>query len=142
MAEILHKLSINAPRERIYEALSTRQGLEQWWTTTTDGISVPDELLTFRFGEHAIEMRVTEMTPGHRVAWECTKSGPEWVGTKLSFELTEENGKTTLHFGHRGWADASDFYSHCSMRWAMFLLSLRELAETGKGRPFPYALPI
>jgi hypothetical protein len=27
--------------------------------------------------------------------------------------------------------------AHCSARWAYFLLSLKGLAETGKGTPFP-----
>ena len=31
---------------------------------------------------------------------------------------------------------------HCSMKWATFLLSLKELAETGKGRPSPEDLKI
>ncbi len=27
---------------------------------------------------------------------------------------------------------------HCSIRWAIFLLSLKSLLEDGKGTPFPY----
>jgi hypothetical protein len=40
-------------------------------------------------------------------------------------------------FGHRNWREAVEFTAHCSMKWATFLLSLRELVETGKGRPSP-----
>jgi hypothetical protein len=32
--------------------------------------------------------------------------------------------------------------AHCSMKWATFMLSLRELVETGKGRPSPVDLKI
>ena len=140
MPDIHHKLSIGAPRERVFQALATREGLARWWTSTTEGDSVPGQTLTFRFGEHVIQMRVDELRAGSRVAWECTKADPEWQGTQLSFDLTEENGRTTVLFGHRQWAKASDFFAHCSTKWATFLLSLREYAETGKGRPFPHDL--
>ena len=32
--------------------------------------------------------------------------------------------------------------AHCSTKWATFLLSLRDLAETGQGRPAPHDLRI
>jgi hypothetical protein len=27
--------------------------------------------------------------------------------------------------------------SHCSTKWAIFLMSLKQLIETGKGAPYP-----
>jgi uncharacterized protein YndB with AHSA1/START domain len=140
MPDILHKLSIGAPREKVFQALATREGLAGWWTSTTEGDSVPGQTLTFRFGEHVVQMRVDELKAGSRVVWECTKSTPEWVGTRLAFDLSEDNGRTTVLFGHRQWAQASEFFAHCSTKWATFLFSLREYAETGKGRPFPHDL--
>src|SRR5687767_7145181 len=85
MAEILHKLSIQAPRERVFQALATREGLSGWWTSTTDGESKPGQTLAFRFNEHVCEMRVDELEPATRVVWTCVKAAPEWVGTKLTF---------------------------------------------------------
>jgi len=38
-------------------------------------------------------------------------------------------------FGHRNWREAVEFTAHCRMKWATFMRSLRELVETGKGRP-------
>jgi hypothetical protein len=35
------------------------------------------------------------------------------------------------------WREPSEFMAHCSARWAYFLLSLKSLAEAGKGTPFP-----
>ena len=140
MADILHKLSIGAPKERVYQALATREGLASWWTSTTEGDSTPGKTLTFRFNDHLVDMRVQELQAGSRVAWECTKATPDWVGTRVTFDLGEEGGRTTLRFGHRQWGEASDFFAHCSTKWATFLLSLREYVETGKGRPFPHDL--
>jgi hypothetical protein len=33
-------------------------------------------------------------------------------------------------------------FPHCSLGWAIFLLSLKEFVETGKGRPYPYDMPV
>lgn len=138
MTQILHKLNIASPAARVFQAIASREGLANWWTSTTAGVSAPGETLTFRFNDHVIQMRVTDLAQDRRVVWECTQSDPDWVGTQLTFDLTEEQGQTTLRFGHHGWREeASDFLSHCSFRWATFLLSLREFVETGKGRPFP-----
>jgi len=40
-------------------------------------------------------------------------------------------------FKHAGWAEPVEFMHHCSTKWATFLLSLKQLFETGKGRPAP-----
>ena len=116
MADILHKISINAPKEKVYRALSTVDGLSGWWTSTTSGESAPGKTLEFRFGQHASLMRVDALEPNQRVAWECTQATPEWLGTRLTFELSEDAGRTTLLFGHRAWKEGSPFFAHCSMR--------------------------
>ena len=36
-----------------------------------------------------------------------------------------------------GWAEPVEFLSHCSTKWAVFLLSLKALIETGTGSPSP-----
>jgi uncharacterized protein YndB with AHSA1/START domain len=142
MPDILHKLSIAAPKDRVFRAVATREGLANWWTTTTLGDSVPGQTLTFRFGEHAVQMRVDDVQPSARVTWECLQAEPEWVGTQVTFDLDEADGRTTLRFGHRRFDEASRCIAHCSTKWATFLLSLREYVETGKGRPFPHDLSI
>ena len=38
-------------------------------------------------------------------------------------------------FRHSDWKEASSFHASRSMKWATFLLSLREALETGVGRP-------
>jgi hypothetical protein len=45
-------------------------------------------------------------------------------------------------FAHEGWAEPVEFMYHCSTKWATFLVSLKELVETGKGAPEPYDLQI
>jgi len=45
-------------------------------------------------------------------------------------------------FAHRNWREEVEFMAHCSTKWATFLLSLRDFAESGKGQPSPNDLKI
>jgi hypothetical protein len=39
--------------------------------------------------------------------------------------------------GTEGWKEPVEFMNHCSTKWAVFLMSLKALVETGKGTPNP-----
>jgi uncharacterized protein YndB with AHSA1/START domain len=140
MADIKHLFHINAPREKVYQALSTVEGLAAWWTTQTSGKSEPGGILEFRFGPQFVnKMKVTQLVPGRSVSWECIEANPDWVGTKLTFDLDENEGKTRVRFAHSGWKETSDFFAQCNFSWGRYMESLRNLCEKGKGAPFSAA---
>ena len=56
--------------------------------------------------------------------------------------LSRQDAYTIVMFGHRKWRDEVEFTAHCSTKWATFLLSLRDLVETGKGKPAPQDMRI
>jgi hypothetical protein len=85
---------------------------------------------------------VVTLNPGKEVNWRVTAGPPEWIGTDVTFSLSREGDYTVIVFGHRNWREAVEFTAHCSMKWATFLLSLRELVETGTGKPSPDDLKI
>jgi uncharacterized protein YndB with AHSA1/START domain len=146
VAEINLVVGIKAPISKVYGALTTLDGLRKWWASDTSGeAGEVGGIVRFRFGSHGPDMKVTELAPNALVMWKCTHHGPssqEWVGTKLSFALTERDGQVILRFRHSDWEQASDFLAFCSTKWAMFLLSLRESLERGTGRPYPFDLQI
>ena len=87
-------------------------------------------------------MEVKELNPPIRLEWLCLDGPAEWTGPQISFAFSRQNDQTILIFGHRGWREAVEFMAHCSMKWAVFLLSLREYVEQGKGDPSPHDLKI
>ena len=148
MAEIIHRVGIKAAPSQVYSALSTVDGLARWWTKQTSGDSKVGGTITFRFQSPCgteiggFDMDVRELAPEREVRWRV-KGGPdEWLGTDIDFELTEEDDYTLVRFGHRNWREPSDFMAHCSTKWATFLMSLKSLVETGKGRPSPDDVPV
>ena len=135
MADIKHKLVIKAAPEKVYEAVTTQKGLESWWCKNTTAKPEVGFVNIFIFGQYYNEMKVTELSPNTKTAWECIKSIEEWVGTTISFELEEKDGKTILRFAHAGWRAVTDTFAACSYDWAIFLKSLKSLCETGTGEP-------
>ncbi|WP_327261444.1 SRPBCC domain-containing protein [Streptomyces sp. NBC_01232] len=136
MVDILHRVGITASPEKVYEALTTVEGLAAWWTTDTSGTG--DGVLEFRFGDvGGFDMKVLDLQPDARVRWEVTDGPAEWIGTTVDFELAREGEWTILLFTHAGWREPVEFMSHCSTKWAIFLMSLKSLVETGTGAPHP-----
>ena len=148
MVDIVHRLGIKAPVEQVYAALATIDGLAGWWTRDTSGSSTPQGNITFRFHDPAgkelgsFEMEVLDLTPEKLVRWRVKDGPAEWLATEIEFVLSHEGEHTIVRFGHRRWREEVEFTAHCSMKWATFLLSLRQLVETGEGRPAPTDLKI
>ena len=69
--------------------------------------------------------------------WEVVDGPSEWLGTKVSFDLRQDREFTSILFKHQGWKEPVEFMHHCSTKWATFLMSVKALVETGKGRPYP-----
>jgi uncharacterized protein YndB with AHSA1/START domain len=138
MPEILHKVGIksSSPAD-IYKALATIEGLARWWTSDTSGDSKTGGTLVFRFGDGGFDMKVLELKPAERVVWQVTDGPDEWLGTTISFDLKQTGDWTIVLFRHQGWKAPVEFMHHCSTKWAVFLLSLKSLLETGKGAPWP-----
>ena len=138
MVDILHKVGIKSSSpDAAYKALTTLEGLSGWWTEDTRGDGKVGGVIQFRFGAGGIDMKVLELDPARRVLWQVVDGPAEWIGTTVSFDLKQEGDWTIILFKHQGWKEPVEFMHHCSTKWAVFLLSLKSLLETGKGAPAP-----
>ena len=143
MVDILHKVGIKSSVADVYAALTNTEGLAGWWAsnTTGEGNDVGG-VLQFRFGPGGIDMKVLELVPGKRIVWEVVDGPEEWLGTHVGWDLAQADDYTTVLFKHEGWKEPVDFMHHCSTKWAIFLMSLKQLIETGKGAPDPHDVKI
>jgi uncharacterized protein YndB with AHSA1/START domain len=135
MADIRHNVNIKANAEKIYEAITTRDGLAGWWTTDTVAEPKEGSVNIFTFGTNRIEMTIKKLVPDSHVEWECTNAIEEWKGTKVFFDLEQREGKTMLRFNHAEWRAVTDMFAGCNYDWARFLASLKSFCETGSGAP-------
>lgn len=138
MFDILHRVGIKASPHDVYGALSESELLSRWWTNDTKGTSEIGNKIRFTFGDRGFfDMKVLELDPDKRIVWEVADGPQEWIGTNIIWELKPYNDGTTIRFKHQGWQKPVEFMHHCSTKWAMFLMSLKAMLETGKGTPFP-----
>ena len=66
----------------------------------------------------------------------------KYPGTTVTFDLKQEGEWTIILFAHEGWREQVEFMNHCSTKWALFLMSLKSLVETGTGAPHPHDVRI
>ena len=147
MVDILHRVGIKSSADDVYKALTTRAGLAAWWTNNTQGESNVGGVLKFRFSAGGVEIggfdiKVVELHPAKQVLWRVVDGPQEWIGTKISWELKQESDHCIVLFKHQGWKEPVEFMHHCSTKWAIYLMSLKTLMETGKGAPNPNDTPI
>jgi len=148
MVDIIHRIGIKSPESQVYQALSSLEGLSNWWTEEVEGDDQIGGKIDFTFRTETGEllgnmvMEVQELKAPSEVRWRCVDGPPEWIGTDVTFELSEQDDQTIILFGHRNWQEAGEFTGHCSTKWATFLLSLRDYVETGTGKPSPHDLKI
>jgi uncharacterized protein YndB with AHSA1/START domain len=138
MVDILHRVGVKTPTpEKVYDALTTVDGLSGWWTEDTKGKGNVGDVLEFRFPVGGFDMEVVDLQPSERVVWRVVDGPEEWVGTTVDWELRQAGDYTIVLFKHQGWKEPVEFMHHCSTKWAVFLLSLKSLLESGKGAPWP-----
>jgi uncharacterized protein YndB with AHSA1/START domain len=135
------EIATDAPTERVFDSLTTLDGLRGWWTPIVSGSPTTGGEITFGFSgmdEHIV-MRVDQATRHSKVIWTClTHSGhPEWQATTIAFELERTpNGANLLRFRHIGLIPRLNCYETCGTSWEHFLQSLLDYAQHGKGSPF------
>lgn len=141
--DILHRVGIKSPAGAVYQALTTREGLAGWWTRIVQGDTGAGGVITFRFENSAgaelgyFDMKVVELAADKQVLWQVVGGPEEWVGTRVSWQLRQEDDYCMVLFKHQGWREPVEFMHHCSTKWAIFLMSLKSLVETGQGAPSP-----
>jgi uncharacterized protein YndB with AHSA1/START domain len=147
--QIQHSVGIKASPDAIYQTLTDTKKLAGWWTTDTRGSgSKVGEVLEFWFGDFSQKFEVAELQTSKLVRWKANRqeSLEDWAGTEIAFNLSNDKGQCWVDFAHSGWRRNSGrgpaTFPDCSTKWAVFLLSLKDLLETGKGRPATDDLPI
>ena len=135
MPEIRHNVIIKTTPEKVYEAITTQEGLANWWAKQTIAKPEVGFVNLFTFGTFRNEMKVIILNPNKKVEWKCINSIEEWIDTNISFDLEEKEGHTLLRFTQSGWRAVTDTFAGCNYDWGRFMTSLKLFCETGTGTP-------
>jgi len=143
-----YTVTIDAPIAKVYQALTTKKGLCGWWTAHTE-LRGKQLKLSFNqkpdgtFGEFC-QFGVSKALKNKAVEWKCSKSDfhvkppaeSEWVNTRVRFDLTKDDKRTTVHFVHQGLHDALECYDSCNSTWGELITKyLKNYVESGEPNP-------
>lgn len=97
LPEIRKTIVLNAPIEKVWNAVATAEGIASWWMPSTFEPILGKEFILHAgdFGDSPC--KVTELDPPNRLGFDW---GKDW---HLTFELKNVNGKTEFTLIHSGW---------------------------------------
>lgn len=113
--------------------------MSSWWTTSASAdAAAVGALLDVTFGPFNPHLRITELDPQTRLAWEGVGGHQAWGETTTTrFALEATSGGTLVRFWQRLGPELSDdAVGTANFNWGYYLDSLRLLCETGTGKPF------
>jgi uncharacterized protein YndB with AHSA1/START domain len=128
MATILLRVPLDAEPKDVYDALSTSEGINGWWSNHTEGpdgvgssikVGFPDAPITFDF-------EVVKEVAGERVAWRCLAGPPEWIGTHITYDIQTNEGETSVLLTHDGWSSTEESFPFIAYSWAQILPRLKK----------------
>ena len=123
-------IEIAAPRQEVWQLVSSGEGFAKWWASDIVVASASPEVLEIGFfGRTTVyRLRAEVLNPVQVAAWRC-ETGGEWIGTRIAFDLLGREARTLLRFEHSGWKEASDYFVSCNTTWGELMFRLKAAAE-------------
>ena len=101
------------------------------------------DVFTARVGETFVTFNITGLIPNTKIVWTVVncyfpwlKNKTVWTGTKIIFEVSNENDLTTINLTHLGLVPQSEGYDNFVNGWRVYVQgSLMKLLNEGIGQP-------
>ena len=144
MPHIHFEFPIRASLARVFGGVSTPEGFDQWWTLRSAGKPTTGTIFVLDFGPgYFWRARVLACDPPRAFELEFSEALPEWLGTRVRFDLAPiDKKRTNVNFSHSGWKQETGHYRGTAFSWAMYLRILRRALEHGETVPFERRLDV
>jgi uncharacterized protein YndB with AHSA1/START domain len=144
--EILLEMAVRVSPDRVYAALTEREGLVAWLAPDVTAEPRPGSIAEFRFdgGKRVMRVEIVTLDPGRKVGWrvlegvwqvtEGRESGESGKGL-ITWELSSPFGpeRCLVHFRHDGWETAEGAFASVNFKWATFMMNLKTYLQAGQG---------
>ncbi|HEY6845056.1 MAG TPA: SRPBCC domain-containing protein [Terracidiphilus sp.] len=132
-----HRITVEALKQRVYEAITTEHGLRGWYTPSVHGSASHGEHLQLHFKSKAgpFHWKINEIAPGSVVQWECLEGPGASRGTMATFHLSESDGRTIVELDHEGIDEEDAKRKTCNSMWGTLMLHLKRFVETRTADP-------
>ncbi len=135
-------LLVDQSPEEVFDAINNVRG---WWSEEIEGDTRKlNDVFNYHYEDvHRCQMKLIEVIPNQKVVWlvmdnyfKFTKDKNEWVGNKISFEISSRGDKTQITFTQVGLVPQYECYEICKGAWTTYIQkSLYNLITAGKGQP-------
>lgn len=131
MAEMFHQVEIDTTPEKVYEAITTEEGLRSWWTADCIAEPLKGSIAQFGFNHRAVvfRMRIEELSPHRRIVWKCIGDFEAWNDTVLSWAISPQGSVTVLHLTHGMWRSTTGWFAPCNSTWGELMYRLKGYLE-------------
>ena len=111
MPDIFHDFPINVSPKKVFDAISTPQGLDSWWSKRSAGKAAEGQPFELWFGpEFDWRAMVTRCVPYKEFEFTIAMAHKDWIGTKVEFLLADKKNGTQVRFYHAGWPELNEHY--------------------------------
>jgi uncharacterized protein YndB with AHSA1/START domain len=143
MPDIIMQFPVKASAARVFQAVSTPQGLDTWWTKRSTGEPKLGAAYELHFGPgYDWRARVTRCAAPREFELQVGESHEDWVNSRVAFHLAEKGGTTTVHFSHTGWPSANEHWRSSVYCWAMYLRIMTRNIEHDESVPYEKRLNV
>ncbi len=123
-------IEVSTSPQEVFKILS--DDVSNWWggkDLSGKSSTLHDEFIINHPGAHYSKQQLMEVIPHQKLVWRVTestldwlkKNKHEWTNTKMIFELTQKNGKTTIHFTHQGLVPELECYDLVHQGWTTII---------------------
>ena len=135
-------ITVDQSPKEAFDAINNVRG---WWSEEIEGSTgkLNDEFDYHYEDVHHCKMKIIESIPNEKVVWfvlenyfKFTEDKTEWTGTKIIFDISQQDRKTGIRMTHVGLVPEYECYNICRDAWTNYIQnSLRNLITSGKGQP-------
>ena len=129
MHDIKHMIQIDAAPPVVHPLVSTANGFSKWWASDVTAVKGTGDVELGFFNRASVyRLHPINLSAPGQAHWLC-QTGKEWSGTRLLFDLAEQNGRTHLRFTHAYWKEETDYVISCTTVWGELMFRLKAVAE-------------
>jgi hypothetical protein len=133
---ITQLIGVKVSPSKALAAVSTTKGISGWWSKTVKGEFAKGKTFDVIFDTNKVTFKPEKVTKSE-VVWKCTKDDYGMAKSKLTFSLKRKGSETLIFMKHTGLKAKPYEVAFMTTKWAIFMLSMRDYLEKGRGRPFP-----
>lgn len=126
MTTLYHEIEAMTSANRVWNLLTTRQGLARWWPGE---ISIfGGDSWRFQQSERELELvfRVVEEEPEKVLEWLCTQGGAEFPNTLIHWRIEKLESGLKLVLEHRDLHQPAEQLAQLNTHWGTWMERIRE----------------